>query len=320
MSSEVEISRNSAIPSSTSLPEVVLAGEEYDYGLNLISTMAATRENIVESSTVMNILSNSSIVGSKVIDVRDTNSPNSEVIEEEQERATEINDVVGVIISIMDDQNAPVIGGNTSDEEILVPTTENVTTTTTTNVESYPVEDTDTDDDVILVVQPIETIELLGDDDDEADVQIINTDEPIPKPKRLPQQQKLNKNQQPSSSSSSASSSNNNNNTNNFPSIPRLPEPSIGGSTYTFSDDDHIAPLLKDLLNDHFGQLDFDLPLATNIHLTAESTDDITRTTFEKSFPTKSEIAIQTEEEPRTQLKDMETQTENSAFCGKRKL
>lgn len=325
MSSEVEINRNSAIPSST-LPEVVLAAEEYDYGLNLISTMAATRENIVETGTVMNsFLNNGSTVVNKGVDLRDmsrisrsssvANSPGS-VSEEVSGR---MNDSEGV--SFIDepilDNNISANSNNNNVDEINVPM--NV------EEESFAVEDTDTDDDVILVVQPIETIELLGDDDD-ADVQIVNSDEPIPKPKRLPQHQQKQLQQQPHHYGTSSTSTSNN----MFPATPRLPEPSVSSSLGMFSDDEQLAPILKDLLDDHFGgQIDFDLPLGINMQVTAEQTEVIThnhRTNYGKSprglfvSHLTTEMAIQTDADYKPEKKDMETQTECSTFCAKRKL
>lgn len=334
MSSEVEVNRNSAVPSST-LPEVVLAAEEYDYGLNLISTMAATRENIVENGTVMNILSNTSIVGNKVVDLRDmyrsrssslANSPGSVT-----EEVTGRNDSEGV--SLVYEQNHDNNSANSNNDnevdEINVP----INVSPLVEEESFAVEDTDTDDDVILVVQPIETIELLGDDDDdgEADVQIVNSDEPIPKPKRLPHQHQLKPQQrQPHQYGTSSTSSSSNISNNTFPATPRLPESSVSSGLNMFSDDEHLAPILKDLLDDHFGQIDFDIPLAGNMHMTPDPTEMTThnRINYGKSprglfvSHLTTEMAIQTDEDYKPQVCDMETQTECSAFCGsgKRKL
>lgn len=335
MSSEVEINRNSAIPSST-LPEVVLAAEEYDYGLNLISTMAATRENIVETGTVMSILSNTSMVGNKVVDLRDmsrvsrsssvANSPGSVTTEEVVTGGRLLNDSEGV--SIMDEQNHDNNSANSNNnnlDEINVP----INVSSIVEEESFAVEDTDTDDDVILVVQPIETIELLGDDDD-ADVQIVNSDEPIPKPKRLPQHQLKQQQPQPhpfGSSSSSSSSSNTSNINNTFPATPRLPETSVSSGLSMFSDDEHLAPILKDLLDDHFGQIDFDIPLAVNMQMTPDQPETThNRINYGKSprglfvSHLTTEMAIQTDQDYKPEVKDMETQTECSSFCGKRKL
>lgn len=329
MSSEVEINRNSAIPSST-LPEVVLAAEEYDYGLNLISTMAATRENIVETGTVMNnILNNASTVVNKGVDLRDmsrisrsssvANSPGS-VSEEVSGR---LNDSEGVSFIEEPILENTISANNNDVDEINVP----INLSPIVEEESFAVEDIDTDDDVILVVQPIETIELLGDDDD-ADVQIVNSDEPIPKPKRLPQHQLKplqQQQQQPhlygsSSTSTSFTSASNN----MFPAIPRIPEPSTMGM---FSDDEQLTPILKDLLDDHFGgQIDFDVPLSVNMQMDQAEITTHNHPNYGKSLRglfvshLTTEMAIQTDTDYKPEKKDMETQTENSAFCGKRKL
>lgn len=314
MSSEVEITRSGGI--SMTLPEVVLAAEEvYDYGMNL---MAARRENISEARPI----------GSKVMDLQAVqrssrsssvaNSPGS-VLEESVSR---VHDSEGVsFIESASSNNISNNSSSSSNENVPI----NVSET-----ESFAVEDTDTDDDVILVVQPIETIELLGDDDD-GDVQIVNSDEPIPKPKRLPQQQqqqKLHKSViQSAPPSSSASTSTNTSMTAQFPAPPRLPETTTTGIGM-YHDDEHLTPMLKDLIENHFeGQIDFDLPL---MQLSSEDHPEFsaihprmdynkqTRGLFVSHFTT--ETGIQTDGDFKPARQDMQTQTECSAFLGKRKL
>uniref|UniRef100_A0A336M0F1 CSON006523 protein n=1 Tax=Culicoides sonorensis TaxID=179676 RepID=A0A336M0F1_CULSO len=346
MSSEVE----SAIPTST-LPEVVLAAEEngevYDYGLNLISTMAAARENISEnrSTIVISTQSTNSVVGNKMIDVRIINSGSNSEEEESNNSpsSVNINDSVGVIsthdiISTNSTENENTINSSSNDEiDESVPIINSNSSIEEVEEETVAVEDIDTDDDVILVVQPMETIELLGDDDDdesEADVQIVNSNQPIPKPlpakpKLLPHLNQNQQNLQYHPTTTYNNTSNNNNSSNNtsmtlsFPSIPRLPEPQAGSSASTsglssiYLDDEPLG-LIKDLLDDHFGQLDFDLPITANLQMAPEQSQVTSQShnSFGKSprelfvSHLSTEIAIQTEAEYKPHVVDMETQTD----------
>lgn len=171
--------------------------------------------------------------------------------------------------------------------------------------------DTDTDDDVILVQQPVETIELGEDDDDDEEVQIINTNQPIPKP--LPAKKRK---YVPSAT---------------IPPTPRLPESSIASSSSAFSllndepDMPEIGPLLHDLLDDYFGPLDFDIPLSEPASLASAEIIPSSSNSNGKSsgdlFITKStttEIAIQTDDY-KPCVVNMETQTDESSLIKKRK-
>ncbi|XP_063702103.1 uncharacterized protein LOC134832131 [Culicoides brevitarsis] len=327
MSSEVEIGRNGTMPSST-LPDVVLAAsdEEFDFGMNLITTMAASRrENIVEMGSV----AATTTIASKVMDVnssRNSSVANSPRSVAEDVATGRVNDSEGV--SLIVDDNSRSANNNIS-SNLRSSSNDDVPTISVDVSESFALEDTDTDDDVILVVQPIETIELLGDDDD-GDVQIVNSDEPIPKPKRLPQ--KLHKSViQPTSSTSSSST--NTSSTSDFPGPPRLSEPSVSAM---MPDDEHLTPIL-DLLDDHFG-CQFDLPppmhLPTDPHhhsdfATIQNRSMLaTGTTQDFSKPTSglfvshltNSMGTQTGCDLKPEKKDMETQTDGVSFCAKRKI
>jgi len=126
----------------------------------------------------------------------------------------------------------------------LIATTSNASSSSSSSAEIATI-DTDTDDDVILIAPPMEVIEVdADDDDDEEDVQIVShtRSQPIPKP-ILPERPRL---------MTVAAASH---------GPPVLPPPPQFEIEEEIDNNLPVGDLLDDLLNSHFGTIDFDLPL-----------------------------------------------------------
>lgn len=295
-----------------------MSNDVEDYGTNLIMATAiplASTSVIVSSSS--KVIDNNNIPSSQD-DSAIIESPSSSPppIAAEQPRGTrpqqEINvgsPTIGVSHRHVEIRNDVPNNNDRATTSVIRSSNRNNNHNVVIDEEQIAI-DTDTDDDVILVQQPVETIELGEDDDDDEEVQIINTNQPIPKPLPAKKRKYL-----PSAT---------------IPPTPRLPESSTAtSSAYSLLNDEpempEIGPLLYDLLDDHFGHLDFDLPLSEPASLASAEIIPSSSNSNGKSsgdlFITKStttEIAIQTDDF-KPCVVNMETQTDESSLIKKRK-